>query len=632
MKRVGQGFGTGLAVAALALSGLGCATARYRDNADAETYALIEEKAALVDGLHGAFSIETPEPFALDEFAVLDEESEFLGGEEAAQRGARIIPLDRALGIAVEYNREYLGRKEQLFLAALSLTLDRHQFAPIFSTSVPGAGLDREAYAGRREKFAEFLRDAPELAADLETLSGDAEVLLAQYHALIEAAPRLTGVGGPGDAHTLGDATRVRAKGTADATVKSEGSSDAESVSVGTKIELETLLRGGGRLSLELTNNLLRFLTGSSPDTAGTSLIGAFTQPLLRGAGTQMAFEQLTQAERNLLYEMREFSRFRKSFTVQVATQYYGVLRNLDSVRNNHQSLVRFDLNLERERAFAEEGLSTLASVGRLEQARLSQESSWINSVRQYQQNLDDFKILLGFSAEAHVVLDENELDRIRDRGIVHPALESAEAVELAKATRLDLLTAHDLIFDAERQVYVAADNLRPGLGLTVSGTLPSQDHNRALSPDFNAADWSAGLSLELPLDRKAERNAFRSSLISYEQSLRSYTLAVDNVTLEIRNAWRTLDQARRNYEINLTGVELNERRVEEQELRAELGLGNVLDQVDAQNDLTNSRNQLTAQLITHTIARLGFWRDIGILFIREDGQWEDYSDVESAD
>ena len=48
------------------------------------------------------------------------------------------------------------------------------------------------------------------------------------------------------------------------------------------------------------------------------------------------------------------------------------------------------------------------------------------------------------------------------------------------------------------------------------------------------------------------------------------------------------------------------------------------LDLVDAQNDLINSQNERTSALVSHTIARLGFWRDMGILFIKQNGQWEE--------
>ena len=49
---------------------------------------------------------------------------------------------------------------------------------------------------------------------------------------------------------------------------------------------------------------------------------------------------------------------------------------------------------------------------------------------------------------------------------------------------------------------------------------------------------------------------------------------------------------------------------------------------LDAQRDLIQARNGRTGALVNHTIARLRFWRDMGILSIREDGGWEE---VETA-
>ena len=38
------------------------------------------------------------------------------------------------------------------------------------------------------------------------------------------------------------------------------------------------------------------------------------TQPLLRGSGSRIVYEPLTQAERDLIYEVRSFERYRRSF------------------------------------------------------------------------------------------------------------------------------------------------------------------------------------------------------------------------------------------------------------------------------------------------------------------------------
>ena len=92
----------------------------------------------------------------------------------------------------------------------------------------------------------------------------------------------------------------------------------------------------------------------------------------------------------------------------------------------------------------------------------------------------------------------------------------------------------------------------------------------------------------------------------------------------------RKLDQAKRNYETSVLGVDLNRRRVEEQDMLAELGRGTAEAKVAAQNSLTSSMNQRTGALVNHTIARLSLWRDLGILDIKENGQWEEIFNVKT--
>jgi outer membrane protein TolC len=103
---------------------------------------------------------------------------------------------------------------------------------------------------------------------------------------------------------------------------------------------------------------------------------------------------------------------------------------------------------------------------------------------------------------------------------------------------------------------------------------MASKSGLRPQALDFERAQWSAGLDLDLPLDRKAERNNYRASLIGYERTRRELELAVDQIKLDVNRGWRALDQARRNYDIADVGVTLSQRRVEEQELRMELDEG----------------------------------------------------------
>jgi len=151
---------------------------------------------------------------------------------------------------------------------------------------------------------------------------------------------------------------------------------------------------------------------------------------------------------------------------------------------------------------------------------------------------------------------------------------------------------------------------------------------NRFPIPDFGRYRWNAGLFVDPGLDRKVERNQYRSALIARNRASRAVDQQEDEIKLQVRDSWRTLEQARRNYEISEIGVKLAERRVEEQDLLADLGRARALDQVDAQNALNDSKNQRTQALVTHTIARLQFWNNMGILYIKDNGQWEEVQDA----
>lgn len=399
---------------------------------------------------------------------------------------------------------------------------------------------------------------------------------------------------------------------------------DSKKFNAGGSATLESLLFTGGKIVTDFSMNFSRFLRGDPQALLSSTMGASITQPLLRGAGYKIAVENLTQAERDFLYTVRNFTRYRKDFAIKIATAYYGVLQNRDRVRNSYRGLVNYRANVERDTAFVAEGLRAQAQLDELKQAELATESSWINAVISYKQSLDQFKITLGLPLSVKIVLDDSELTRLQ---IIHPQITVEEAIKIAEASRLDLHNERDSVEDAERKLKIAVNNLLPRLDLSGSVYLPDRNGNRAL-PDFNNPQWDASVNLQIPLDKKADRNALRASQIALDQARRNYELKLDNVRLEIINDWRALDQARRNYEISLAGVKVSERRVEEQNLRAELGRSTAREVVAAQDSLIKSRDDLTAAVIAHTLARLRFYSDMGILMINDKGKWEEMADA----
>ncbi len=387
----------------------------------------------------------------------------------------------------------------------------------------------------------------------------------------------------------------------------------------GARFGVNWLLATGTRLSTDFTADFLSVIAGSGAPNNRSRLGATLAQPLLRGAGFKANLESLRQSERDLLYAMREFAQYRQGFTVTVAGDYFQVLQARDTARNAYLDLARSRQNVARERAFADEGQRPLASLDQFRQAELNSETRWLEALRSYRESLDRFKISLGVPLATKLVLDDAELARLQ---IQEPGVGLDQALPVAVATRLDLQTSRERVEDTARKVPIAKNNLLPQIDAIVRGDIQSSAASGFKLPDPKLNSWSAGLNVDLGLDRKAQRNSFRGALITVERARRQFALELDTVRLAVASDWRALEQAKRNFENAEIGVKLAERRVEEQELRMQLGRGQTRDLLDAQADLNSARNGRTAALVNHTLARLRYWRDMGLLFVREDGSW----------
>jgi len=540
---------------------VGCSNSAYRYSADEETYEAIADKAPLVAGMSDQVLIDEENQVDLTLFSVNSQIYEFLDNEAEGEVGASIISLNAALDLAFQHSKEYQAQKERLYLEALALTFDRYRYTPTFSAS--GSG--------------DYQWDTTDqFVIDMQAMTG---------------------------------ATAI---------------STSESTVARSNLGARYLLKSGGAIALNLTNNFTRFLSGDVSEFSTGALIGSFTQPLLRDFGSDIETEALLQAERDLLYQLRDFTRFRKEFAVQVASQYYVVLLARETATNNYAGLLANNLSLEREQAFQAEGLTTLLEVGRLEQSALQADLRWARAITSYKRGLDNFKILIGLNAEDNIVLDENEMVLIAETGMDSPDVDLEQAIAMAVQTRLDLYTQLDQVQDAARRIELAADELDVALDLNFLVSVPGAADGSFGELEFENAVYSAGLDFDLPLDNKAQRNNYRRALIDYDLATRGYVLALDAVKIDVLRTWREMNEARKSYEISLRGVQINERRVEEAELRAELGLGDIQDTVDSQNDLTSSRTELTSSIVSHNIAKLEFWRDVGLLYVGDNGQWEE--------
>ncbi len=381
-----------------------------------------------------------------------------------------------------------------------------------------------------------------------------------------------------------------------------------------------TLTRTGARLATNLTTDFIRFFTGGRD--SGTSQLGfTLTQPLLRGAGYLAASEVLTQGERNVLYAIRNFTQYRKTFAVDVATQYFRTIQTRESARNAHIAYMAFNAVVQRETAMAEANLRSKSSLGRLLQSQISFQRSWLTATRNYEQALDDLKILLGLPVTERIVLDYKDMS---DLQIYDPKGTLDEAIDTALTTRMDLWNTRDRMEDASRRVLIAKQDILPSVNSLVNYNILDNPDRNGFSLTPRNRSTTLGLGVDLNLNTKPERNSLRAAMVTEQRTRRELDLAEEEVRSDVRSGWRDLEVARKQYDLARRGLEISTARLEVEEAFNAEGQGTAIDLVDAQRDMNSTRDLIVSTQINHALVRLQLWRDMGVLFIEKDGSWVD--------
>jgi outer membrane protein TolC len=375
-------------------------------------------------------------------------------------------------------------------------------------------------------------------------------------------------------------------------------------------------LASGARVTLNYTETIVNYFT--SPDTSSESGILSFNivQPLLNGFGPLVSLEPLRQAERNMVYSVRDFKRYQQDFVIDITSQYYSTLRSRDQLNNALKNYENARSSREQTEAYAKAGRIADFEAAQALQSELNAADNWAIALANYETALDDLRFALGLSIDLSIEPEPNELDTLAARGLVGLDITLDEAVDSAISNRLDLITRRQQVEDEERN-----------LEITQRDFLPNLDVEYNISKDVENSDYGDPLqelnvSLDVPFDWTEKRNAFRIAQISLDRERRGLEEDEDNVLREVRDLWRKLERNRSVYKNRLMSVTLAERRMENTNLLLKQGKALTRDLLDAQDDLLSSRNEATIALIDYTINRLRFWNAIERFEIDPKGMW----------
>ena len=190
------------------------------------------------------------------------------------------------------------------------------------------------------------------------------------------------------------------------------GGSTVNRLGIPTTVNGEKVLATGGDLLARFANNVV--LTFNGPDgfaaDIGSEMLLDISQAVFQ---RDIAFERLTQAERDVIYAARDFIRYRKELFRDLATLYYRLILSYRGIEISAQDYFSNLRAFNQGEAEYKAGKRPRVEVDQFEQDALSSRSDLIRSSNALEGSLDNLKLRTGLPPELPINLDLNELEEL---------------------------------------------------------------------------------------------------------------------------------------------------------------------------------------------------------------------------
>ena len=279
--------------------------------------------------------------------------------------------------------------------------------------------------------------------------------------------------------------------------------------------------------------------------------------------------------------------------------------------------------NLEQERLnqLLADARSLLAEVAEVDQ-RLRDLAGWDASQTAEQQRAET-------EENTNQLFDiAGSLLPVSKSGLPAIDIQQNDAMVTALVQRLDLMNQRGSLADDWRQVKYAADNLRSVVDVSASHRIRT-DVNNPFDFDFDDSDTNVNLAVDLPLDRRIERNQYRREQINFQQGRRDLMAVEDDIKFDVRDGLRRLELIRVQYPISVTQAALAAEQVISTRLQLALGIEGVR-YTDLLLALQSSRESLRSVAfarISYLVERAQFVFDLELMQLDERGFWPEIND-----
>jgi outer membrane protein len=264
---------------------------------------------------------------------------------------------------------------------------------------------------------------------------------------------------------------------------------------------------------------------------------------------------------------------------------------------SSQQDLVVSQTNLQQQEIILKNALCRNGiSAGGLENIRIVPldkiEVPASDEIRPAQDLINEALVNRGEIAQARLNIESNEMNLTGIKNSLKPTLQAfAELTNNALSGELTALGA-----------------AQPGVSYLAGGygNLLAQIARR------NFPNYSAGLSLNIPLRNRAAQSDYATSQLELRQNQLNLRKNMNQVTVDVQNAVIGMQQARARYDAATKSRQLQQQTVAADQRRYALGSATVFQVIQDQRDLSSSESSETQAMANYTHARIALDQALG--------------------
>src|SRR3984885_3233565 len=371
-----------------------------------------------------------------------------------------------------------------------------------------------------------------------------------------------------------------------------------------------------------------------NPYTSG-DLDLQITQNLLQGFGSAVNGRNIRVQRNNLKVSNLQFKQQVITTVAAALNLYWDLVSFNEDVRARRQEVVTAQQLLDDNKRQVQSGALAEIEVPRAEAQLYSSQQDLVVSETNLQQQEIVLKNALcrnGISAagldNVHVVpLDKIQIPASDE---IRPV---PELVNDALGKRTEIVTARLNLESNEMNLVGIKNSLKPTLQafaeLTSNGLSGELTALGAGAPGAeylsggtgnllvqiarrNFPNYSAGISLNIPLRNRAAQSDYATSELELRQNQLNLRKNTNQVTVDVQNAVIGLQQARSRYEAASKARELQEQTLSSDQRRYALGAATVFQVIQDQRDLASSQSTEVQALANYTHAHISFDQALG--------------------